>query len=311
MRVLVAGATGAVGRRLVPALLAAGHEVVAMCRSNESAGQARAAGAEAVIADALDAGAVAPAVAEARPDAVVNQLTALPKRIDPRHIERDFELNDRLRSEGSRILADAAREAGARRLVAQSIAFMYEPGPAGTIHGEDDPLLRDPPPAFARTANAVKTLERTVLDAGGTVLRYGYFYGPGSAVAADGSTVSDLRRRRFPIVGSGAGVWSFVHVDDAAAAAVAALRPEAPTGVFNVVDDEPAPVSQWLPELAAAAGAPRPMRVPAFLARLAAGDYGVATMTAAQGASNERARRELGWEPAHPSWREGFRAALG
>jgi nucleoside-diphosphate-sugar epimerase len=308
VRVFLAGATGVIGRRLVPALLAAGHEVTAMCRSEQSAAQARAAGAEPVAADALDASAVAAAVAQSRPDAVVNQLTALPKRIDPRRIERDFELNDRLRSDGSALLAAAAREAGAR-IVAQSIAFMYEPGPPGTVHAEDDPLLAAPPPAFARTAGAVKTLERNVLDAGGTVLRYGYFYGPGSSIAPDGSIVEDLRRRRMPVVGAGGGVWSFVHVDDAAAATVAALA--AAPGVYNVVDDEPAPVAQWLPALAAATGAPRPLRVPALLARLVAGDYGVQIMTSAQGASNARAKRDLGWTPAHPSWREGFRTALG
>ncbi len=223
MKVFVAGATGVIGRRLVPALLAAGHEVTAMCRSEESAEQARAAGAEPAIADALDAGAVADAIARTRPDAVVNQLTALPKRIDPRRIERDFERNDRLRSEGSRILAGAARGAGVRRLIAQSIAFMYESGPDGALHSEQDPLVLEPPASFARTADAVRTLEKTTLEEGGTVLRYGYFYGPGSAIAPDGSIVSDLRRRRMPIVGSGGGVWSFVHVDDAAAATVLAL----------------------------------------------------------------------------------------
>jgi len=308
VRVFVAGATGVIGRRLVPALLAAGHDVTAMCRGAESAERARAAGAEIALADALDADAVADAVAHARPDAVVNQLTALPKRIDPRRIERDFEHNDRLRSEGSRILAGAARGAGVQRLVSQSIAFMYERGPDGVVHSEQDPLVLDPPASFARSAGAVKTLEQTTLEAGGTVLRYGYFYGPGSAIAPDGSIVSDLRRRRMPVVGSGAGVWSFVHVDDAAAATVLAL--DAAPGVYNVVDDEPAPVAQWLPALAKAAAAPRPMRVPAFLARLAAGEYGVTAMTRAQGACNERAKRELAWEPAHPSWREGFRAAL-
>jgi 2-alkyl-3-oxoalkanoate reductase len=311
MRVFLAGATGAIGRRLVPQLLAAGHEVTAMCRSEQSAEQARAAGAQAAIADALDAAAVAAAVERSQPDAVVNQLTALPKRIDPRHMERDFELNDRRRSEGAPILADAARRAGAKRLVAQSIAFMYEPGPPGAVHGEEDPLIVDPPPSFARTANAVKTLEGTTLDAGGTVLRYGYFYGPGSAVARDGSMVEDLRRRRMPVVGRGQGVWSFVHLDDAAAATVAALSPDAPPGVYNVVDDDPALVGEFLPALAEAVGAPRPMRVPEFLARIAAGQYGVTTMTRAQGASNDRAKRELGWEPAFASWREGFRTGLG
>lgn len=310
MRILLAGATGVIGRRLLPRLVEAGHEVTGMTRSAERAEQVRAAGAAAVIADALDEQAVRAAVAEARPEAVINQLTALPKRIDPRRIERDFAHNDRLRSEGTRILTTVAREAGASRLIAQSIAFMYEPGPPGTIHGEQDPLVRNPPRSFARTAAAVKALEETVLGAGGTVLRYGYFYGPGSAISGEGSITEDVRRRRMPVVGSGRGVWSFVHVDDAAAATVAALS-EGSGGVYNIVDDDPAPVSDWLPRLAEAVGAPRPIRIPAFLAKLAAGEYGVATMTRAQGASSERARRELGFTPAYPSWREGFARGLG
>jgi len=309
MRVFLAGASGAIGRRLLPLLLAAGHEVTALARSPARAEQLRAAGAETAIADALDATALREAVLQARPQAVINQLTSLPRRIDPRRIERDFERNDRLRSAAGPALAEAAREAGAQRLIAQSIAFLYEPGPPGTLHGEDDPLIASPPAAAARTAEAVKALERATREQGGTVLRYGYFYGPGSAIAADGSMVADLRRRRLPVVGSGQGVWSFVHLDDAAAATVAAL--DAPAGVYNVVDDDPAPVARWLPALAQATGAPRPIRVPVFLARLLAGDYGVATMTAAQGASNARARRKLGWSPRLPSWSKGFQTALG
>ena len=205
MRILLAGATGVIGRRLLPRLVEAGHEVTGMTRSAERAEQVRAAGAAAVIADALDEQAVRAAVAEARPEAVINQLTALPKRIDPRRIERDFAHNDRLRSEGTRILTTVAREAGASRLIAQSIAFMYEPGPPGTIHGEQDPLVRNPPRSFARTAAAVKALEETVLGAGGTVLRYGYFYGPGSAISGEGSITEDVRRRRMPDGGQRAG----------------------------------------------------------------------------------------------------------
>lgn len=311
MRVFLAGATGVIGSRLLPALVDAGHEVVGMTRSPQRAEQVRALGATPAIADALDAEAVRRAVADARPEAVINQLTALPRKIDPRRIERDFALNDRLRSEGSAILAGAAREAGATRLISQSIAFVYEPGPPGTIHRESDPLVLDPPPSFARTARAVADLERTTLQAGGVVLRYGYFYGPGSAISGEGSMVADLRRRRMPIVARGQGVWSFVHVDDAAAATVAALTRGGAGSVYNVVDDEPAPVAQWLPALAQAVGAPRPMRVPAFVAKLAAGDYGVATMTRSQGASNELAKRELGFAPRHPSWRQGFSQALG
>lgn len=315
MRVFLAGATGVIGSRLLPRLLEDGHEVTGMTRSPERAQRLTAAGATAVVADALDERAVREAVGQAGPEAVIHQLTALPRRIDPRRIERDFVLNDRLRDEGTRILESAAREAGASRLIAQSIAFMYEPGPPGTIHDEHDALLREPPAAFARTASAVKALERIVLQAGGTVLRYGYFYGPGSAVSSGGSFADELRRRRMPVVGRGRGVWSFIHVDDAAAATVAALRSEhARSGsdaVYNIVDDHPAPVAEWLPALARAVGAPKPMRVPPFVARLAAGEYGEATMTRSQGASNARARRELGWTPEHPSWREGFRTALG
>jgi nucleoside-diphosphate-sugar epimerase len=310
MRVFVAGATGVIGRRLVPMLQRAGHHVSALTRSPERGRGLRERGVEAFVGDALDAGAVGAAVRDARPDAVVHQLTSIPPRINPRRLARDFELNDRLRSEGTRILVDAARAADAGRIVAQSIAFAYAPGPPGTIHAESDALHIDAPAPFTRSVRAVAELEGAVRGAGGTVLRYGYFYGPGSAISREGSMAEDLARRRMPIVGAGAGVWSFVHVDDAARATVAALTAEE-SGVFNVVDDDPAPVSQWLPALAQALGAPRPMRVPAWLARLAAGPYGVQVMTAAQGASNSLARRALGFSPAYASWREGFRAALG
>ena len=309
MRIFLAGATGVIGRRLVPQLIAAGHEVTGMTRSAERGQELRSMGADVAVADALDAGAVRAAVADARPQAVIHQLTSLPRRIDPRKIERDFELNDRLRSEGTRHLVAAAQAAGAQRIVAQSIAFAYAPGPPGTVHGEEDPLFLDAPKPFRRSARAIAELEQTVIGAGGVVLRYGYFYGPGSSIARDGSLGEDLARRRLPIVGRGSGVWSFIHVDDAAGATAAALTRGA-SGAYNVVDDDPAPVSAWLPALAQALAAPRPMRVPALLARLAAGSYGVATMTRAQGASNARARRELAWQPRYLSWREGFRAGL-
>lgn len=311
MKVFVAGATGVIGRRLVPLLVADGHEVIGMIRSPDREGPLRELGGEPAIADALDADAVREAIETARPDAVIHQLTSLPRRIDPRKIERDFLLNDRLRSEGTRNLVDAARATGARRILAQSIAFAYAPGPSGTIHTERDPLyLESPPKAFARSAQAVGVLERSVLDAGGLVLRYGYFYGPGCSIARGGSVGQDIGRRRLPIVGGGRGVWSFIHIDDAAQATVAALT-RGRSGAYNIVDDDPAPVSEFLPALAEALGAPRPMRVPSFLARPLAGSYGVMTMTRAQGASNELAKRELGWRPAHASWREGFRSALG
>jgi nucleoside-diphosphate-sugar epimerase len=310
MRVFLAGATGVIGRRLLPLLIAAGHQVTGMTRSPQKVDALRAMGAEPAIADALDGDAVRAAVDDAQPDAVIHQLTSLPPRIDPRKIERDFAMNDRLRSEGTRHLVQAAQAVGAGRIVAQSIAFAYAPGPAGTVHREPDALYLDSPKAFRRSAHALQDLEHTVLEAGGVVLRYGYFYGPGSAISRTGSMGEEVERRRLPIVGRGEGVWSFIHVDDAARATVAALT-RGESGPYNVVDDDPAPVSEWLPVLADALRAPRPRRVPALIARIAAGSYGVATMTRAQGASNERAKRELGWTPQYPSWREGFRAALG
>jgi nucleoside-diphosphate-sugar epimerase len=311
MRVFLAGATGVIGRRLVPLLLADGHEVTGMTRSADKLEQLRASGVEPVLADALDAAAVHAAVARAQPEAVIHQLTALPWRIDPRRIERDFALNDRLRSEGTQILVDAARAAGATRILAQSIAFAYAPGPSGTVHREQDPLLSDPPKSFKRSAEAVRELERTVLGADGVVLRYGYFYGPGSAMSRQGSMAQDLPRRRLPVVGGGAGVWSLIHIDDAARATVAALTHGRGGSAYNIVDDDPAPVSQWLPALAQALGAPRPLRVPALIARPLAGAYAVGAMTSAQGACNELAKRELGWQPQYASWREGFEVALG
>jgi nucleoside-diphosphate-sugar epimerase len=312
MRVFLAGATGVIGRRLLPLLLAEGHQVTGMTRSAARTEQLRAAGAEAVVADAFDAEGLKRAVAEARPDAVIHQLTSIPARIDPRKMQRDFATNDRLRTEGTANLVAAAKAAGVTRLIAQSVAFFYVPGPPGTVHDERDPLLRaeQAPAPVKRSAEALASLERTVLDAGGTVLRYGYFYGPGSAISREGSTGREVARGRLPIVGSGAGVWSFIHVDDAAAATVAALGANK-LGAFNVVDDEPARVAEWIPALAGALGARKPRKVPALLARALAGSYGVAIMTQAQGASNALAKRELGWSPRYASWREGFETALG
>jgi nucleoside-diphosphate-sugar epimerase len=309
VRVFLAGATGVIGRRLIPMLLAAGHQVTGMTRSPEKLEALTDMGVEPSLADALDADAVHAAVGKARPDAVIHQLTALPSRIDPRKLERDFALTDRLRSVGTRYLIDAAQAAGAGRIVAQSIAFAYAPGPAGTLHSEADPLYLQAPEPFRRSVHALRELEHAVLESRGLALRYGYFYGPGSAISPTGSLCEDVARRRLPVVGRGAGVWSFIHVDDAARATVAALGNGEP-GAYNVVDDDPAPVAQWLPALADALGAPRPRRVPALIARPFAGRYGVATMTRAQGASNELAKRELGWTPQHKSWREGFRGAL-
>jgi nucleoside-diphosphate-sugar epimerase len=311
VRVFLAGATGAIGRQLVPRLVAAGHEVTGTTRSPQRAAELEASGAKAVVLDALDGSAVHDAVAAAAPDAVIHQLTALPQRIDPRKVKRDFVLNDRLRSEGTEFLVAAAQAAGASRLIAQSISFFYAPGPPGTVHSEADPLLtpEQAPAMMKRSTGAVETLERTVLGAGGLVLRYGYFYGPGTAIAADGSIGQDLTKRRIPLVGGGTGVWSLIHIADAAEATVMALE-RAESGAYNIVDDRPAKVAEWLPALAAAIGAPKPMRVPAWLARPLAGEYGIATMTSAQGASNAKAKAGLGWAPTHPDWREGFHTAL-
>jgi nucleoside-diphosphate-sugar epimerase len=310
MRVFLAGATGAIGTQLVPMLLDGGHQVTALARSAEKAQALQAAGCETAVADALDGDAVADAVAQARPEAVIHQLTAIPARLDPRKIERDFELTDRLRTEGTCHLVAAAQAAGASRILAQSIAFAYAPGPVGTVHVESDPLLSDPPGQFRRSAQAIVELERRVLEAGGLVLRYGYYYGPGTSISREGSLGREVARRRLPIVGGGTGVWSFIHIEDAARATVAALT-RGTTGAYNIVDDEPARVSEWIPALAAALDAKPPLRLPAWLARPLAGEYGVMTMTRAQGASNAKAKAELGWTPRFASWRKGFRRGIG
>ena len=313
MRIFVAGATGALGRRLVPLLVAGGHQVTAMTRSAGKAAGLRAAGAEPVVADALDRDAVLRAVAEAGPEVVVHQLTALAGAGSFRRFDRAFAETNRLRTEGTDHLLEAARAVGARRFLAQSFAGWPFARVGGPVKTEDDPLDPDPPAQLRRTLDAIRHLEAAVLGAAGlegVVLRYGGFYGPGTSAGAGGSMLEDLRRRRFPVVGAGTGVWSFVHIDDAATATAAAVERGAP-GIYQIVDDDPAPVSAWLPALAAAAGAPPPRRLPAWVARLLAGEHVVVLMTEVRGASNAKARRELGWRPAHPSWREGFRTGLG
>ena len=303
MRVFVAGASGAIGRPLVPKLVAAGHEVTGMTRSQASAEAIRAAGAQAAVVDAFDAEALSAAVQDAGAEAVVHQLTALPERFDFKD-PKLYDATNRLRGEGTRNLLAAARAAGAHRFVSQSIAFMYAPS---RRHGEDGggPADRGGPGAFAGGLRALAEMERAVLDADGFVLRYGFFYGPGTYYAAEGSATADIRRRRLPVVGKGAGVTSFVHVDDAADATVAAVERGAP-GVYNIADDEPAPMKEWVPVFAAAAGAKRPLRVPAWVARLVAGKAVTMFALESRGVSNAKAKRELGWAPAHPSWRTGF-----
>jgi nucleoside-diphosphate-sugar epimerase len=283
-----------------------------MTRSEHKTTLLREAGAEPVVCDALDRDAVRDAVVTARPEVVVHELTDIPDAIDPRKFEEQFEMTDRLRTEGTRNLVDAAVAAGARRIVAQSIAFAYEPG-GELAKSEDEPLFLDSPPAFRRSVHAIQELEQTVTGSSGidgVVLRYGFFYGTGTAYAFDGSFAKAVRARRLPIVGRGAGVYSFIHIDDAASATVAAIERGAP-GIYNVVDDEPATVAEWLPLYAEALRAKRPRRAPAFLARFAAGRYGVYLMTGLRGASNAKAKRELGWQPRYPSWRQGFQEALG
>src|SRR5919201_208696 len=308
MRIFVAGATGVIGRSLLPMLVHGGHEVVGMTRSAQKTELVRKMGCEPVVADAFDADGLKRSVAEARPEVVIHELTDIPRAIDPKRFAEQFERNNQLRREGTRNLVAAARAAGARRVIAQSIAFVYAPG-GGVLHREDDPLALE----MGDVVGAVADLEAAVTGAEGiegVVLRYGYFYGPGTSYAADGAQAEMVRKRRFPIVGDGSGVFSFIHVDDAAAATVRAINQGSP-GMYNVVDDEPAPVRNWLPVLAQALDAKKPWRAPLFLARWMGGDYAVQMMTRSEGASNEKAKRELGLELRYPSWRRGFVEALG
>jgi 2-alkyl-3-oxoalkanoate reductase len=304
VKVFVAGASGVIGRPLVAQLVAAGHEVTGMTRSRERAGPIEQAGATAVICDALDASALQEAVGAAEPDAVVHQLTSLPHRFDPRRQDL-YEATNRVRTEGTRNLLEAA---GGARIVCQSIAFAYRPHREPRVLDEDAPLFTEAPPPFGAATRAVAEMERMVLAADGLVLRYGWFYGPGTFYGEGGSMARDVARRRFPIIGEGRGLSSFIHVDDAAAATVAAVERGAPA-IYNVVDDEPAPLRDWLPVYAEAIGARRPLRIPVWLARLLAGKAVAAMAGTLPGASNARAKRELGWEPRWPSWRTGFHEA--
>jgi 2-alkyl-3-oxoalkanoate reductase len=310
MRVFVAGASGAIGRPLVAKLVAAGHEVTGMTRSEQSAERIREAGARAAVADVFDAGAVRDAMAQAGAEVVVHQLTALPERMNFRDANL-YTATNRVRTEGTRNLLHGARAAGARRFVCQSIAFAYRTGGA-RVKTEDDPIMDDAAGTFASGVSALREMESAVLGeegVDGLVLRYGFFYGPGTHYGSDGTTLGDVRRRRMPVVGKGTGVFSFIHVDDAADATVAAVERGAP-GVYNVTDDEPAEMSEWLPVLAEAAGAKPPRRVPVWLAKLVGGREVAAFALELRGASNEKAKRELGWRPAHPSWRTGFGESL-
>jgi nucleoside-diphosphate-sugar epimerase len=301
MRVLVVGASGAIGSRLVPQLIDHGHAVIGTCHSPAKTERLRSLGAEPVVLDALDAHAVRDAVARAEPDAIVYQATALADMRFGRNFDRTFAQTNRLRTEGTDNLLAAARETAVQRFVAQSFASMRNAREGGMVKTEDDPLDPDPPTTMREGHAAMRHLEQAVTEAGGIALRYGGFYGDPN----DGM-VEPVRKRRFPLIGDGRGVMSWIHLDDAAAATVRTLDHDGPA-IYNIVDDEPAPMRDWLPALAAALGAKPPRHMPVWLARLVAGEAAVLMGTEARGASNAKAKRELGWTPErHPSWRQGF-----
>jgi nucleoside-diphosphate-sugar epimerase len=312
MKILVAGASGAMGRALIPLLVRAGHDVVGMVQRPRSAEVVHSLGAEPRTADALDAVAVLSCFREVRPQVVIHQLTAIPAALDMRHFDREFALTNLLRTEGTRHLLAAAVEVGATHFLAQSFAgwtYGRKGNGKSKLKSEEDALDPDPPRRLRTTLDALKSLERGVLSESrvtGTVLRYGAFYGPHTSIAKDGSIVQAVRRRKLPLVGEGAGVWSFVHIDDAASATAAAVE-SGRGGIYNVVDDEPAPVSEWLSFLAHCAHAQPPRHVSAWMARLLIGEHVVAVMNEIRGVSNAKIKRDLGWTPRWPSWREGFR----
>jgi 2-alkyl-3-oxoalkanoate reductase len=308
VHVFVAGATGAVGRPLIPQLVAAGHKVTATTRSAAKAANLSLPGVRTIIADGRDAEAMTRAVAEAEPDAIVHQMTALAGKPDMRRFDRWFAATNELRTTGTDILLAAAREAGVERFVAQGYTGWTNPTTGGPVKDEGDGFDPNPPKMQRESLAAIRYLEETVPSAvpHGIVLRYGNFYGPGASEAL----VALIHKRQFPVIGEGAGVWSWIHLDDAAAAVVAALE-RGESGVYNITDDDPAPVSEWLPYLAEAVGAKRPMRVPVWLGRLLAGKVAVRWMTEGRGSSNAKAERALGWQPVWRTWRHGFRRALG
>jgi nucleoside-diphosphate-sugar epimerase len=320
MKVFVAGATGVLGRVLVPQLVARGHAVVGMTRSASKQDLVRSLGARPVVADALDPDAVAQAVAGAEPEVIVHQLTALSGPMsfrDARHPERfrGAIMTNRLRIEGTDHLLAAGRAVGARRFVAQSFGAFRWARTGRPVLTEADPLDPNPPASLRTVVEGLLYLERAVTSiewGEGLVLRYGGFYGPGTSIslAADAQMAAPIRKRRFPIVGDGGGVFSQIHIDDAAAATAIAVEHGQP-GIYNIVDDEPAPVREWLPVLASALDAKPPRRIPRWLGRLAAGEAATLTMTEVKGASNAKAKRELGWQPRYPSWRQGFAQGLG
>ena len=313
MKVFVAGATGAVGKFLVPQLVKGGYEVIALTRSPRHVEALRAAGAEPAVADALDHDAIVQAIQRARPEVIIHELTALTGVKNFKKFDEEFAMTNQLRTEGTDNLLAGARAAGTRRFIAQSFGNWDYARSGSGLKTEESALDPNPPEQQQKSLAAIRYLEAAVTgaeDIEGIALRYGNLYGPGTSIALDGDIVATVRKRGLPLVGDGAGVWSFIHAEDAASAAVAAIEHGAP-GVYNVCDDEPAPVSVWLPELARAVGAKPPFRVPVWLARPLIGEVGVSMMTQIRGASNAKAKRELGWTPSYASWREGFRKGLG
>ena len=311
MRVLIAGASGAVGSRLVPVLVAAGHEVVGTSRSAEHLAPIEAAGARGVVMDGLDAASVRAAVLDAQPDAIVHELSALGGVApDLKHFDEQFAGTNALRTRGTDNLLAAAREAGVGRFVAQSFTGWPNERSGGPVKTEDDPIDPTPTAASRETIAAIRYVEQATTEVGGLALRYGGLYGPGNVIGKGGELLDMVERGKLPLVGDGAGVWSFCHIDDAASATAAALEHGA-SGVVNIVDDDPAPVSEWLPELARIIGAKAPIRIPAWIARPLIGEHGVSLMTRVRGSSNAKAKRELAWTPRYASWRDGFRDGLG
>lgn len=312
MRIFVAGASGVLGRSLVPKLVAAGHQVTGLMRSPGKKRLIEQLGAEAAVADGLDAAAIRDAVAEARPDVIIHEMTDL-SGADMRHFARTFASSNRLRTEGTDHLLAAAREAGVRRVIAQSYCGWPYARMGDPVKTEADPLDVDPPSEMRATLDAIQHVEQGVSTSDnpeGVVLRYGTFYGPGTGML-DGGVLDQVRRRRFPLIGNGGGWWSFIHIDDAADATVLAVTRGAAGEIYNIVDDEPAPTREWLPALAEMLGAKPPLQVPPWLARILIGEHLVVMMTEQRAGSNAKAKDALGWQPRHASWRTGFADVLG
>ena len=312
MKIFIAGATGALGRRLVPLLLEAGHEVVGSTHSPQKAQSVRSLGAEAMVVDGLDRDAVTQAVLNCRPDVIVHEMTALASVRNLKHFDKEFALTNRLRTEGTDNLLAAAHMAGVRKLIVQSYTGWPNQRQGERIKDENDPLDQNVPKSMVQSWEAINTLEEVVEDTrgvAGIVLRYGSFYGPGTAMCEGGEMLEMVRQRKLPLIGNAAGIWSFIHIDDAAHATRLAIE-RANAGIYNIVDDDPAEVSEWLPELARILGAKPPHHVPEWIARLLVGEAVVLMMTETRGSSNAKAKRELGWQPGFASWRDGFRRGL-